>query len=82
MKITVTQDDINNGVKGDVRHCPVALAIRRLFPDRDMRSGYGFAIDHSVQPFKIYRYSEGVSDSIHYFDIGRGMVPFEFELEI
>jgi hypothetical protein len=29
MKVKVTQDDIDNGIRNDVYNCPVALAINR-----------------------------------------------------
>jgi len=33
IKITVTKRDIRDGVCGNPRHCAVALALQRVFPD-------------------------------------------------
>ena len=31
--ITVTEEDIKNGLRGDDRSCPVALALKRAYPE-------------------------------------------------
>lgn len=86
MKIVVTQDDIDKGRKYNPIACPVALALRRTFPDKDIRSAYTVAVEHiqlnHFNTVKSYPYPKGVSLSIQDFDRGLEIAPFEFELEI
>ena len=77
MKITVTQNNIDNGVPKNSCKCPIARALKQIFPGEDIE----------VKRSSIY-----IGKSIHYamplkacyfivdFDEGREVYPFEFEV--
>lgn len=79
MRISVTQDHIDRGVKGDSCYCPVAIAMReadyrspkvgRVSVRFDWDGGRAvLPVPYSVKTF-VYR-----------FDAGLDVWPFEFEL--
>jgi len=80
MKIYVTQDHINRGLKSDCARCPVALAL-----------GEALNLPHnriSVDPDEIWVGGEGVIETppevanfVYDFDEGKLVHPFEFDLE-
>ena len=77
MKITVTQDDIDNGIRRSCRDCPIALALRRRFPSADIHvDGYGIAIEdgRAFVPLLARRFADD-------FDNGRPVCPFELEID-
>lgn len=75
--ISVTEDDIDNGIRGDVGLCPVAIATRRQTNkgvtaySRTIRVGY-----------IVTRYSERTRNRILDYDPGDGMEPFKFYVEV
>lgn len=81
MLIKVTEDDIKKGRPCDSGNCPISLAVKRVFPDYDNSVGVEFITvmaDNNV--YKQYVMPTPAKYALHYFDRGRGMTPFEFEL--
>jgi hypothetical protein len=76
MKIQVTQQDIRNGVSKSYLECPVALAVKRIYPNFSVAitdkaiwiHGQKFMASRSVQRF------------IKSFDAGLSVMPFGFNL--
>lgn len=78
MKIEVTQDDINRGIRSSYCECPIALALQRKLSISDIEVG-----DTSICVNKIkYRHTDETLDFISEFDEGEYVEPFTFELEI
>lgn len=76
MKISLTQDDIDNGLPDDCEDCPVALAIKRVNPD-----AYVTAYSHEITIDRVkFEVPLSVSVFINNFDDGRHVKPFEFDL--
>jgi len=81
MKIQVTQGDIDSGVRNNCTMCPVALAIKgqsNLEHIAVSRFDVSFWRDHhwafSPLPFEVIQF-------IAYFDEGKTVEPFIFDLE-
>lgn len=85
MLIQVTNEDIANGKRDDCKHCPVALAVKRV-----LKEDYYCAVDGKY--ISIYQLNGRFLQN-HYtsvivlrfitmFDTGRNVEPFEFELGI
>ena len=85
MKIEVTQDLIDKGVKGDCSACPVALAFL-LHPEVGrVAIGPGtLDIDLNVPPFvwSTEELPSKVDDWMADFDMGGQVEPFSFEIEV
>lgn len=77
-QITVTQEDITNGFPGSYTSCPVALALRRVFPEEgvDVDSDSLIIGDREVET------SEAVGGFMEEFDEGSPVEPFTFTLEL
>lgn len=78
VKITVTQSDIDWGIKGSCRFCPVARALMRRFPKSIISVGPSHMIIDQlilITPYEVGRW-------IRNFDVGHRVLPFEFDLEI
>lgn len=78
MKIQVTQEDINNGMRRNGNKCPVTLAIKRAT---------GIALVSSGLTICVYGRRElippvAVTEFIEQFDAGNPVSPFEFNLPI
>lgn len=84
-KISVTQEDIDTGVKKSCWKCPVALAIRREFPlAKDVEVGgtsYSFQLGNREYSGTL---PESASDFIRKYDYDSKMLPgpFTFILEV
>lgn len=84
VKIQVTQEDINNGIKFKCESCPVALAIKRLLkPNVKVLVGdiISFMTNDSSE-WKDVVTPERVWDFLVQFDNKRPVQPFSFELDI
>jgi hypothetical protein len=84
LKITVTQDDINNGAPTSCA-CPIALAVRRMFPGAFISVGMlGIYIHYlhtdSVVNDKRYRATPRVLEFIRHFDAGIPVQPATFDV--
>lgn len=79
MKIKITQEDINNGIKHDGHYCPLALAVKRVLLKEDV-----FVSPSAVITNKhIFALPIIAKIFIEKFDEkGKNIVfPFEFELK-
>ena len=84
MKIQVTQQDIDNGLKGLCTHCPVALAFKRVIQGGSVEVGdaaYIFPYNFDG-PTVMITLPEFVHKFIRAFDSGNKVEPFEFECEV
>jgi hypothetical protein len=75
MKIIVTQEDIDKGLKNSCSSRPVALAVQRVFPDKRISVSGMIYIDYYE-----YWYPSNVNVFIRRFDRGALVQPFSFEL--
>lgn len=77
-QITLTQEDIKNGFAGSSTSCPVALALRRAFPEDGIQvDGVSLIIgDHEIDV------TDAVGYFIENFDSGDEPVkPFTFTVQ-
>jgi hypothetical protein len=76
--VEVTAEDIEQGQPNDSRCCPIALALKRIYPDRTIRVGdEGFAEigdGMAILPDEAYQF-------IGAFDEGRSVKPISFTLD-
>ena len=75
-KIEITQEDIDRGMRGRSDFCPVALALRRKWPEAEMGC---FACDLGN---RLVLVPELVSKFVEDFDSGKPVKPFTFEIEL
>lgn len=76
MRIDVTQDDIDAGIRIDCTHCPIALAVRRLIPYANVGC-YTVYADEMPD----YVLPQPAIDFIRAFDNKRPVKPFSFDME-
>ena len=84
MKITVTQENIDKGVRGEIGYCPIALAIKALgyehvCVDDESVDARREEDDPYADAFLSYLPTKATS-FIHAFDEGRKVAPFTFEM--
>lgn len=79
MKVTVTQADIDAGVRENCKRCPVALAVQRLYPDHEVKVGLYRIFLKKDGITSVYRMPKPVGVGVRRFDWGLGMEPMEFE---
>lgn len=74
IKIEVTQEDINYGIKGICDSCPVARAIKRKVKDHGVSVGSNYirVWGKEIQTLK------KVSEFIRKFDTAKTVKPFSF----
>ena len=80
MKIYVTQNDIDTGIKRSYDSCPVALAVSRV-----VNRGKSFVGKRIIVPYVAGRHidtPESVSKFVDDFDFDRPVSPFIFELKL
>lgn len=76
--VTVTQADIDGGVRNKCTKCPVALALKRLFPGRRISvANYSIKVGSCLE-----RMPSEVISFVSWFDIGRAVQPFSFPLTL
>jgi hypothetical protein len=81
LKIHVTQEDIDNGIRDDALKCPIARAIKRVVSSFLSVSGYDINFDDGFNFLRIPP-PEKVTDFIIAFDAGDPVEPFDFELNL
>lgn len=83
MKIQVTQEDINKGLRGVPDSCHVALAVKKALNTAKVEVGDGFiSWNHwSTKTNWNKGKIEIVEMFVRAFDKGYDVTPFEFELE-
>jgi hypothetical protein len=76
--IQVTQDDIDDGIRGSYCDCPIALAIKRQFPGKEIIvSKYILGIG-GVNTWNV---PKPVYNFIDRFDNGNPVEPIVFEID-
>lgn len=82
MKVTikVTQKHINEGLAGSCRFCPIAIAVKEIFPEHDVRVGTRHI--RFADTGQIADLPEEVGRAIRLHDQrAKEMSPMEFEVE-
>lgn len=79
MKVQVTQEDIDAGIRKECMKCPVALAVKRMFPDHHVKVGITRIYLKKDGITSSYRLPQKIAVKIARFDDGAAMVPMEFE---
>ena len=88
MKIQVTKEDIENGVRKSATSCAVSLAVRRLFPGcsavKTLPSCLVVYVDFPEQQVQrdYYILPVGIARDVMAWDAGGTLEPFEFELKL
>ena len=81
IKIKLSHDHIDNGVKASCDKCPAALAIREQTKSLDVEVGdHRIAIKYTNGEWFNYRISKAVRDFIWKFDKGMPVRPINFYL--
>lgn len=76
--INVTQENISNGHKCSIEDCPIALAVKEVYPGKYISVTYHYIrLDN-----KQYRVTDEMKGNMYLFDKGDEIVPFSFELEL
>lgn len=83
MKVTVTQDHINNGKPNSHLYCPIALAIKSIEGVLASAVSCTKASVISNDTYAtLYTLPTEAQNFIHYFDRGWKVTPFEFEMKV
>jgi hypothetical protein len=85
VEVDVTHNDIEQGVKGDCHHCPIALALRRHFPSAP--SLYVLYMASYIKPsetenFLVGKLPDKAERFVKDYDAGKSRRPFRFELSL
>lgn len=76
MIIKVTQEHIDRGVRRSIRACPISLAIKGLFPNREPYVGcHTLLVDN-----KAYQATDEIKDFVTKFDNGKKVRPTTFKI--
>lgn len=78
--VSVTEQDIKKGIKGDPCKCPVARALKRAFHERNISAGAGFMFVGPPKRRISWRTPEDVTTFIERFDEELKVKPIEFSL--
>ena len=78
IKVEVTQEDINNGVRQDGDNCPIACALKRLVKSPEVEDDIEFDLDGIRY---VARIPDKASEFISKFDNAVNVLPFSFEIE-
>lgn len=78
MRVTVTEEDIRNGVAGDGDHCAIACALRRTNGEEWCVEVPG-VWNHTT--FERWRLPETACRFAEDFDAGQDVRPFSFDMK-
>ena len=79
MRIDVTEEDIQEGVKCDCDACPIARAVRRATGDQTL-SVMGYGVYRGAM--LIGRFPKKATDFVISFDSDDSVKPFSFNLDM
>src|SRR2546423_13684013 len=79
MKITVTAEDIDGGIRRDPHNCPVARALRRAGVAHSGVGGIAVMLGNQDQRMMVFLPGPA-QEWIMQFDWGQPVQPFEFEI--
>jgi hypothetical protein len=74
LKINVTEKDIEDGIEKDSHWCPIARAVRRIFPDQPITVGDDTVM---IDDHHIYL-TRRAMEFVHNFDTEGPVEPFAF----
>jgi hypothetical protein len=82
-EVFVTGEDIANGVPGEPEKCPVALALKRVYPDYEFCVGKNY-IHTEKDEVGVLSFNDQVttlkqSRFVKRFDAGKRVEPFSFD---
>lgn len=79
--IQVTNAHIQNGIKGNCKHCPVALAVMEITHGEVLVGNDKLAAKINDNNHWAYT-PDNVNDFVYDFDAGMPVQPFTFEIEL
>lgn len=89
--LSVTRDDLDNGLRGQAESCPIALAVGHALQKEGITSDR-IEIDGDIKVFidgerydwiwKTHKEHSIVCDFIHNFDKEKYVAPFELDIEL
>lgn len=83
MRVEITKEDIDNGTPCSNYSCPIALALKRYYPDKVISVGkLWISIEGVYYKLRYYKDSPIVRKFIQDFDHGMFVEPFSFDLPI
>ena len=82
--LTITQEDIHNGVRGDMTKDPIAIALRRVTGDDYAIAGHGYAttIKNDVKRQWTITPFEKIAKWLRLWDAGKYVPPYTFYLTL
>jgi hypothetical protein len=79
--VSVTQDDINNGQRGNPWSCPIALAAKRALHEPELSvDGCHLNIEEYGAMVGCFDLPDECSEFVRAFDDGEAVQPFEFAM--
>ena len=81
IKISVTQEDIDNGWRRSCNCCPIALATRRVSGWKAPCVGNSLLWDDGDPHSYMLELPMVALDFINRYDVGDAVTPFEFEID-
>jgi hypothetical protein len=80
MRVEITKEDIDNGIPCNNFSCPIALALKRYYPDKVISVGkLWITIEGVYHKMRYYKNSPIVRKFINDFDDDIPVEPFSFE---
>ncbi len=78
VSLSVTQEDIDNGIKSSPTKCPVALALTRAMKKDNCAMG----ISRIILSGELKNTPQAILDFVYDFDRGKSVKPFELTFSI
>lgn len=78
--VSVTQEDIDKGIREDCNRCAIALAVARLYPNSEVLVSSGISIS-TPEAFQTYVIPKEAGFFMDKFDDGEKVEPFTFTTE-
>lgn len=87
MKVRITQEDINNGVRYSFRHCPIAIASTRAMPFKSVcyvnkSVMFIYNKDHEGRPPREIQLPSVAQKFIEDFDQMKEVQPIDFDIAL
>lgn len=80
MLVVLSQEDIDEGRRGDSYRCPIALATTRTLRKNTMVTASG--IDYVGPSHVRYTFSKSTREKLHRYDRTGKMQPFRFRIQL
>ncbi len=82
IKLSVTQQDIDEGEKASCTKCPVALALQRALGRQDDAAMVGMGMVNLFIDGNSHKVPDAVRDFVRSFDSGDKVEPFELTFSV